>query len=170
MGLGLPCQPITCPVCVAADKAVSLQQGLCYRWLGSNACTLPLAQRITKQICCCSRVGKAWGSQCEKCPLPGTGNLPCPSQCWHQGAGGWLLSLKLLHYPFPFPNLGSPVSLLPQLLRPPEGSKRGWLGFLQRLQFSVSTPKLCRGLPGDLSCWPRLHLLQLRHPSVHEEG
>lgn len=57
--------------CVS-DKAVSLQQGLCYRWLGSNACTLPLAQRITKQICCCSRVGKAWGSQCEKCPLPGT--------------------------------------------------------------------------------------------------
>uniref|UniRef100_A0A8C5KW74 Latent-transforming growth factor beta-binding protein 2 n=1 Tax=Jaculus jaculus TaxID=51337 RepID=A0A8C5KW74_JACJA len=57
--------------CVS-DKAISMQQGLCYRSLGLGTCTLPLAQRITKQICCCSRVGKAWGSQCEKCPLPGT--------------------------------------------------------------------------------------------------
>ncbi|XP_015455114.1 latent-transforming growth factor beta-binding protein 2 isoform X1 [Pteropus alecto] len=57
--------------CVS-DKAVSMQQGLCYRSLGPGTCALPLAQRITKQICCCSRVGKAWGSKCEKCPLPGT--------------------------------------------------------------------------------------------------
>ncbi|XP_057398637.1 latent-transforming growth factor beta-binding protein 2 isoform X9 [Balaenoptera acutorostrata] len=57
--------------CVS-DKAVSMQQGLCYRLLGPGTCTLPLAQRITKQICCCSRVGKAWGSKCENCPLPGT--------------------------------------------------------------------------------------------------
>ncbi|XP_074183311.1 latent-transforming growth factor beta-binding protein 2 isoform X2 [Rhinolophus sinicus] len=57
--------------CVS-DKAVSMQQGLCYRSLGPGICALPLAQRITKQICCCSRVGKAWGSKCEKCPLPGT--------------------------------------------------------------------------------------------------
>ncbi|XP_036769090.2 latent-transforming growth factor beta-binding protein 2 isoform X4 [Manis pentadactyla] len=57
--------------CVS-DKAVSMRQGLCYRSLGPGTCTLPLAQRITKQICCCSRVGKAWGSKCEKCPLPGT--------------------------------------------------------------------------------------------------
>ncbi|XP_034499090.1 latent-transforming growth factor beta-binding protein 2 isoform X2 [Ailuropoda melanoleuca] len=57
--------------CVS-DKAVSMQQGLCYRSLGPGACTLPLAQSITKQICCCSRVGKAWGSKCERCPLPGT--------------------------------------------------------------------------------------------------
>lgn len=57
--------------CVS-DKAVSMKQGLCYRSLGSGTCTLPLVQRITKQICCCSRVGKAWGSKCEQCPLPGT--------------------------------------------------------------------------------------------------
>ncbi|KAM5273583.1 latent-transforming growth factor beta-binding protein 2 [Ctenodactylus gundi] len=57
--------------CVS-DKAVSMKQGLCYRSLGPGTCTLPLAQKITKQICCCSRVGKAWGSKCEKCPLPGT--------------------------------------------------------------------------------------------------
>ncbi|XP_032477977.1 latent-transforming growth factor beta-binding protein 2 isoform X2 [Phocoena sinus] len=57
--------------CVS-DKAISMQQGLCYRLLGPGTCTLPLAQQITKQICCCSRVGKAWGGKCEKCPLPGT--------------------------------------------------------------------------------------------------
>ncbi|XP_012597491.2 latent-transforming growth factor beta-binding protein 2 [Microcebus murinus] len=57
--------------CVS-DKAISMLQGLCYRSLGPGTCALPLAQRITKQICCCSRVGKAWGSKCEKCPLPGT--------------------------------------------------------------------------------------------------
>ncbi|XP_050020585.1 latent-transforming growth factor beta-binding protein 2 isoform X6 [Alexandromys fortis] len=57
--------------CVS-DKAVSMQQGLCYRSLGAGTCTLPLIHRITKQICCCSRVGKAWGNKCEKCPLPGT--------------------------------------------------------------------------------------------------
>ncbi|KAM7155880.1 latent-transforming growth factor beta-binding protein 2 isoform 1-T1 [Molossus nigricans] len=57
--------------CVS-DKAVSMQQGLCYRSLAPSTCALPLTQRITKQICCCSRVGKAWGSKCEKCPLPGT--------------------------------------------------------------------------------------------------
>ncbi|XP_059994334.1 latent-transforming growth factor beta-binding protein 2 isoform X5 [Lagenorhynchus albirostris] len=57
--------------CVS-DKAISMQQGLCYRLLGPGTCTLPLAQQITKQICCCSRVGKAWGSKCEECPLPGT--------------------------------------------------------------------------------------------------
>ncbi|XP_063118452.1 latent-transforming growth factor beta-binding protein 2 isoform X4 [Rattus norvegicus] len=57
--------------CVS-DKAVSMKQGLCYRSLVSGTCTLPLVQRITKQICCCSRVGKAWGSKCEHCPLPGT--------------------------------------------------------------------------------------------------
>lgn len=83
-GLPSPLPLATCPsppaVCVAADKAVSMQQGLCYRLLGPGTCALPLAQRITKQICCCSRVGKAWGSKCETCPLPGTGNLLSPSQ------------------------------------------------------------------------------------------
>ncbi|XP_053783726.1 latent-transforming growth factor beta-binding protein 2 isoform X2 [Desmodus rotundus] len=66
--------------CVS-DKAVSMQQGLCYRSVGPSACTLPLSQKITKQICCCSRVGKAWGSKCEECPPPGTESFReiCPA-------------------------------------------------------------------------------------------
>lgn len=56
-----------------ADKAVSLEQASCYRFILPGSCSHPLAQKITKQICCCSRVGKAWGAACERCPLPDTG-------------------------------------------------------------------------------------------------
>lgn len=56
-----------------ADKAVSDQKALCYRSASAGTCSLPLAQHITKQICCCSRVGKAWGAGCDRCPLPGSG-------------------------------------------------------------------------------------------------
>uniref|UniRef100_A0ACB8G537 Uncharacterized protein n=1 Tax=Sphaerodactylus townsendi TaxID=933632 RepID=A0ACB8G537_9SAUR len=45
---------------------------MCFRSVAAGLCDLPLNQRITKQICCCSRVGKAWGGNCEKCPLPGS--------------------------------------------------------------------------------------------------
>ncbi|TNN47553.1 Latent-transforming growth factor beta-binding protein 2 [Liparis tanakae] len=46
---------------VSSDKAVSDQRASCYRSVSAGACSLPLAQHLTKQICCCSRVGKAWG-------------------------------------------------------------------------------------------------------------
>ncbi|XP_075782988.1 latent-transforming growth factor beta-binding protein 2 isoform X2 [Pelodiscus sinensis] len=57
--------------CVSA-KAVSMEQGLCYRSAAGGVCGLPLTQSITKQICCCSRVGKGWGKNCEKCPVLGS--------------------------------------------------------------------------------------------------
>ncbi|XP_072424321.1 latent-transforming growth factor beta-binding protein 2-like isoform X1 [Chiloscyllium punctatum] len=55
-----------------SDKAVSVEKGTCFRSLSRRNCSLPLSQQITKQICCCSRVGKGWGKNCEKCPLPGS--------------------------------------------------------------------------------------------------
>uniref|UniRef100_A0A3B4B4Y7 Latent-transforming growth factor beta-binding protein 4 n=1 Tax=Periophthalmus magnuspinnatus TaxID=409849 RepID=A0A3B4B4Y7_9GOBI len=63
-----------------SDKAVSDQRGMCYRSLSARTCSLPLSQHITKQICCCSRVGKAWGHACERCPLPGSDHFKeiCP--------------------------------------------------------------------------------------------
>uniref|UniRef100_A0A8C0JDU3 Latent-transforming growth factor beta-binding protein 1 n=1 Tax=Chelonoidis abingdonii TaxID=106734 RepID=A0A8C0JDU3_CHEAB len=66
--------------CVS-DKAVSMEQGLCYRSAAEGICALPLAQSITKQICCCSRVGKGWGRNCEKCPMLGSGEscARCPA-------------------------------------------------------------------------------------------
>ncbi|XP_034051040.1 latent-transforming growth factor beta-binding protein 2 [Thalassophryne amazonica] len=66
--------------CVS-DKAVSHHRSLCYRSVSAGACSLPLAQHITKQICCCSRVGKAWGTGCDRCPLPGSDHFKeiCPA-------------------------------------------------------------------------------------------
>ncbi|XP_055012825.1 latent-transforming growth factor beta-binding protein 2 [Boleophthalmus pectinirostris] len=63
-----------------SDKAVSDQRGMCYRSLSTGTCSLPLSLHITKQICCCSRVGKAWGHACERCPLPGSDHFKeiCP--------------------------------------------------------------------------------------------
>ncbi|XP_070697809.1 latent-transforming growth factor beta-binding protein 2-like [Pempheris klunzingeri] len=66
--------------CVS-DKAVSVRRALCYRSSSAGTCSLPLAQHITKQICCCSRVGKAWGPECDRCPLPGSDHFKeiCPA-------------------------------------------------------------------------------------------
>uniref|UniRef100_A0A8P4FWM1 Latent transforming growth factor beta binding protein 2 n=1 Tax=Dicentrarchus labrax TaxID=13489 RepID=A0A8P4FWM1_DICLA len=64
-----------------SDKAVSVQRAFCYRSVSAGTCSLPLAQHITKQICCCSRVGKAWGAGCNRCPLPGSDHFKeiCPA-------------------------------------------------------------------------------------------
>uniref|UniRef100_A0A3B4H3K0 Latent-transforming growth factor beta-binding protein 2 n=1 Tax=Pundamilia nyererei TaxID=303518 RepID=A0A3B4H3K0_9CICH len=67
--------------CVS-DKAVSDQRAPCYRSVSAGTCSLPLTNHLTKQICCCSRVGKAWGAGCDRCPLPGSGTAPkeiCPA-------------------------------------------------------------------------------------------
>ncbi|XP_051477297.1 latent-transforming growth factor beta-binding protein 2 isoform X3 [Apus apus] len=55
-----------------SDKAVSMEQGLCYRSAAGGVCSFPLSHHITQQICCCSRVGKGWGKNCEACPVPGS--------------------------------------------------------------------------------------------------
>lgn len=72
VGLRARPQTLTCR-CVSADKAVSMEQGLCYRSAAGGVCSFPLSHRITQQICCCSRVGKGWGKNCEECPVPGSG-------------------------------------------------------------------------------------------------
>uniref|UniRef100_A0A3P9IX91 Latent-transforming growth factor beta-binding protein 1 n=1 Tax=Oryzias latipes TaxID=8090 RepID=A0A3P9IX91_ORYLA len=66
--------------CVS-DKAVSEERASCYRSVSSGFCSLPLANHLTKQICCCSRVGKAWGHDCDRCPLPGSDHFKeiCPA-------------------------------------------------------------------------------------------
>uniref|UniRef100_A0A096LZI3 Latent-transforming growth factor beta-binding protein 2 n=1 Tax=Poecilia formosa TaxID=48698 RepID=A0A096LZI3_POEFO len=66
--------------CVS-DKAVSDHRASCYRSVSSGTCSLPLVNHITKQICCCSRVGKAWGNGCDRCPLPGSDHFKeiCPA-------------------------------------------------------------------------------------------
>ncbi|XP_041667187.1 latent-transforming growth factor beta-binding protein 4 isoform X3 [Cheilinus undulatus] len=62
-------------ICIS-QKVISEEKGQCYRVLGSglgpSSCSLPILRNITKQICCCSRVGKAWGPNCQRCPYFGS--------------------------------------------------------------------------------------------------
>ncbi|XP_067830905.1 LOW QUALITY PROTEIN: latent-transforming growth factor beta-binding protein 4-like [Heptranchias perlo] len=53
-----------------SQQVISLTRGPCYRIWRIGSCSLPVLQNITKQICCCSRVGKGWGPTCQKCPSP----------------------------------------------------------------------------------------------------
>uniref|UniRef100_A0AAQ5YXM0 Latent-transforming growth factor beta-binding protein 1 n=1 Tax=Amphiprion ocellaris TaxID=80972 RepID=A0AAQ5YXM0_AMPOC len=62
-------------LCIS-HSVISEEKGQCYRVLGSGlgpgSCSLPILRNITKQICCCSRVGKAWGTNCQRCPYFGS--------------------------------------------------------------------------------------------------
>ncbi|XP_047247089.1 latent-transforming growth factor beta-binding protein 1-like isoform X3 [Girardinichthys multiradiatus] len=62
-------------ICIS-QSVISEEKGQCYRVVGSglgpSSCSLPIVRNITKQICCCSRVGKAWGPKCQRCPYFGS--------------------------------------------------------------------------------------------------
>ncbi|KAL0972864.1 hypothetical protein UPYG_G00195680 [Umbra pygmaea] len=62
-------------ICIS-HKVISEDKDQCYRILnagsGPGSCSVPILRNITKQICCCSRVGKAWGRNCERCPYFGS--------------------------------------------------------------------------------------------------
>ncbi|XP_060719355.1 latent-transforming growth factor beta-binding protein 3 isoform X1 [Tachysurus vachellii] len=61
--------------CVAAD------QGLCFLMVTeAGRCEHGLPTNLSREICCCT-VGKAWGSNCERCPQDGTASFTkiCPA-------------------------------------------------------------------------------------------
>ncbi|XP_063287155.1 latent-transforming growth factor beta-binding protein 4 isoform X2 [Pelobates fuscus] len=64
-----------------SDHVISEAKGPCFRILRDGGCSHPILKNITKQICCCSRVGKAWGRGCERCPPFGTDGFKetCPA-------------------------------------------------------------------------------------------
>ncbi|XP_063793742.1 latent-transforming growth factor beta-binding protein 4 isoform X2 [Pseudophryne corroboree] len=64
-----------------SHHVISEAKGPCFRILREGGCSLPILRNITKQICCCSRVGKAWGKACERCPPFGTDGFKetCPA-------------------------------------------------------------------------------------------
>ncbi|XP_044161099.1 latent-transforming growth factor beta-binding protein 4 isoform X1 [Bufo gargarizans] len=64
-----------------SHHVISEAKGPCFRILRDGGCSLPILRNITKQICCCSRVGKAWGKGCESCPPFGTEGFKetCPA-------------------------------------------------------------------------------------------
>lgn len=54
-------------------STAAVEQGLCYRMVTeAGKCEHALPTRLSQEICCCT-VGKAWGSNCERCPQDGTG-------------------------------------------------------------------------------------------------
>ncbi|XP_065715513.2 LOW QUALITY PROTEIN: latent-transforming growth factor beta-binding protein 4 [Patagioenas fasciata] len=65
-----------------SQQVLSEARGPCFRVLGEGRrCALPTLRNITRQICCCSRVGKAWGGLCERCPPFGSAEFReiCPA-------------------------------------------------------------------------------------------
>ncbi|XP_017321174.1 latent-transforming growth factor beta-binding protein 4 isoform X1 [Ictalurus punctatus] len=58
-------------ICIS-QKVISEEKDQCFRVVSQGSCSLPILKNITKQICCCSRVGKAWGRKCEACPYFGS--------------------------------------------------------------------------------------------------
>ncbi|XP_052387439.1 latent-transforming growth factor beta-binding protein 4 isoform X4 [Carassius gibelio] len=67
-------------ICIS-QKVISEEKDQCFRILNQGSCSLPILKNITKQICCCSRVGKAWGKKCELCPYFGSAAFKesCPA-------------------------------------------------------------------------------------------
>ncbi|XP_072704828.1 latent-transforming growth factor beta-binding protein 4 [Ciconia boyciana] len=64
-----------------SHQVISEARGPCYRVLREGRCALPTLRNITRQICCCSRVGKAWGGTCLRCPPFGSEGFKeiCPA-------------------------------------------------------------------------------------------
>ncbi|XP_058243291.1 latent-transforming growth factor beta-binding protein 4-like isoform X4 [Hemibagrus wyckioides] len=58
-------------LCIS-QKVISEEKDQCFRIVSQGFCSMPILKNITKQICCCSRVGKAWGRKCEACPYFGS--------------------------------------------------------------------------------------------------
>uniref|UniRef100_A0A671KYG6 Latent-transforming growth factor beta-binding protein 3-like n=1 Tax=Sinocyclocheilus anshuiensis TaxID=1608454 RepID=A0A671KYG6_9TELE len=59
----------------------TVELGLCYLMVTeARKCEHALPTRLSQEICCCT-VGKAWGSNCERCPQDGTAsfNKICPA-------------------------------------------------------------------------------------------
>lgn len=63
------------------ESTATVEQGLCYRMVTeAGKCEHAFPKHLNKETCCCT-VGKAWGSNCERCPQDGTAsfNKICPA-------------------------------------------------------------------------------------------
>uniref|UniRef100_A0A3P8TW60 Latent-transforming growth factor beta-binding protein 1 n=1 Tax=Amphiprion percula TaxID=161767 RepID=A0A3P8TW60_AMPPE len=116
-------------LCIS-HSVISEEKGQCYRVLGSGlgpgSCSLPILRNITKQICCCSRVGKAWGTNCQRCPYFGSVAFKeiCPAgPGYHYSASALQFNQRVTDPPQPnLPPQPRPQPNLPPQLRPAAGS------------------------------------------------
>lgn len=51
---------------------MDVRQEHCYTRYKHGKCTHSLEGLFSKNLCCCSPIGKAWGEKCETCPRLGT--------------------------------------------------------------------------------------------------
>uniref|UniRef100_A0A8V5GQH2 Uncharacterized protein n=1 Tax=Melopsittacus undulatus TaxID=13146 RepID=A0A8V5GQH2_MELUD len=86
-----------------SQQVLSEARGPCFRVLRSGRCALPTLRNITRQICCCSRVGKAWGGV-----LPGFKEI-CPAgPGYHYSASDLRFNARYLGQDLPRVPLGRP--------------------------------------------------------------
>ncbi|KYO41837.1 latent-transforming growth factor beta-binding protein 4 [Alligator mississippiensis] len=94
-----------------SHQVISEAKGPCFRVLRDGACALPTLRNITKQICCCSRVGKAWGRRCERCPPAGSEGFKeiCPAgPGYHYSASDLRYDTRYLGHDLPRVPVGRP--------------------------------------------------------------
>ncbi|XP_074873830.1 latent-transforming growth factor beta-binding protein 4 isoform X2 [Carettochelys insculpta] len=87
-----------------SHRVISEAKGPCYRVLQDGACALPTLRNITNQICCCSRVGKAWGWGCQRCPPVGSNSFKesCPAgPGYHYSAADLRYNTRFLGHDLP---------------------------------------------------------------------
>nr|XP_038028103.1 latent-transforming growth factor beta-binding protein 4-like isoform X7 [Anas platyrhynchos] len=96
---------------IGAHQVISEARGPCYRVLREGRCALPTLRNITRQICCCSRVGKAWGPACQRCPPFGSEGFKeiCPAgPGYHYSASDLRYNTRYLGQDLPRVPLGRP--------------------------------------------------------------
>ncbi|XP_055993011.1 latent-transforming growth factor beta-binding protein 4 isoform X2 [Sorex fumeus] len=108
-----------------SQHVISEAKGPCFRVLRDGGCSLPILRNITKQICCCSRVGKAWGRGCQLCPPYGSEGFReiCPAgPGYHYSASDLRYNTRPLSQDPPRVSV-SQTRPLPATTRPPTESR-----------------------------------------------
>ncbi|KAJ8014189.1 hypothetical protein DPEC_G00037670 [Dallia pectoralis] len=108
----------TFSTCIPDTHAVYEEKGSCFRLVSSGKqCLHPVSAQLSKQLCCCS-VGKAWGTRCEKCPLPGTAKFKeiCPGGMGYTVTGSY--KPKPPNHP-PKPPTNRPIITYQEPVAPP---------------------------------------------------
>uniref|UniRef100_G3UA49 Latent-transforming growth factor beta-binding protein 4 n=1 Tax=Loxodonta africana TaxID=9785 RepID=G3UA49_LOXAF len=136
-----------------SQHVISEAKGPCFRVLRDGGCSLPILRNITKQICCCSRVGKAWGRGCQLCPPFGSEGFReiCPAgPGYHYSASDLRYNTRPLGQEPPRVSISQPRPP-PVTSRSPAGELTypGWVLFPRKKRRSslADTPPLPGFLP-----------------------
>ncbi|XP_058678818.1 LOW QUALITY PROTEIN: latent-transforming growth factor beta-binding protein 4-like [Ammospiza caudacuta] len=111
-----------------SQQVLSEARGPCFRLLREGGgCALPTLRNITRQVCCCSRVGKAWGGSCLLCPPFGSEGFReiCPAgPGYHYSASDLRINTQYLGQDGAGVPLGPPLSA-PTTTPAPEPPRAG---------------------------------------------